>query len=92
MSNRQPGLALALLLLAGCAPADAPPEAAAAGAPAVTLTDLVKNNELWKDEALTRTVIYIPNATGAPATEADARAEALRGLAGDMIARTLEPW
>jgi hypothetical protein len=59
---------------------------------AVVLRDMVKNRDLWKDDALTRTTVYAPDATSGPATEKDARAEALRGLAGDLIARTMEPW
>ena len=64
---------------------------------AITLRDMVKNRELWKDDALTRTAIYVP---GAAQTEAgrglwargEARADAIRSLAGDIITRTLEPW
>jgi hypothetical protein len=59
---------------------------------AVTLRDMVKNRDLWKDDALTRTAVYVPGAASGLGTERDARAEAMRALAGDMITRTMEPW
>jgi hypothetical protein len=59
---------------------------------AVTMKDMVKNRDLWKDDALTRTAVYVPGAVSGLGTERDARAEAMRNLASDMIARTMEPW
>ena len=65
---------------------------------AVTLRDMVKNRDLWKDDALTRTAVYVPGTAQAdadralPGSEQDARADAIRALAGDMITRTMEPW
>ncbi len=59
---------------------------------AVTLRDMVKDRELWKDDALTRTAVYVPGATSGLVTESDARSDVLRAIAGDTITRTLEPW
>ncbi len=59
---------------------------------AMTLRDMVKNRDLWKDDALTRTVVYVPGAATGLGSEQDARADAVRALAGDMITRTMEPW
>ena len=59
---------------------------------AMTLRDMVKDRDLWKDDALTRTAIYVPGATSGVGSEREARSEALRTLAGDMITRTMEPW
>jgi hypothetical protein len=59
---------------------------------AVTLRDLVKNRDLWKDDSLTRTAIYVPGAVTGPSSEPDARADADSALAGDIITRTMEPW
>jgi hypothetical protein len=59
---------------------------------AVTLRDMVKNRDLWKDDSLTRTAIYVPGAMTGPGSEQDARAYADSVLASDMITRTMEPW
>lgn len=59
---------------------------------AVTLKDMAKNRDLWKDDALTRTAVYVPGNVSGLGTERDARTEAMRGLAGDMVTRTMEPW
>lgn len=59
---------------------------------AVTLRDMVKNRDLWKDDSLTRTSIYVPGAVTGPGSEQDARAYADSALASDMITRTMEPW
>lgn len=65
---------------------------------AMTLRDMVKNRDLWKDDALTRTAIYVPGAAqpdgdrAVLGSEQDARADAIRALADDMITRTMEPW
>jgi hypothetical protein len=59
---------------------------------AMALRDMVKNRDLWKDDALTRTAIYVPGAATGLGSEQDARADAVRALAGDMITRTMEPW
>ena len=58
----------------------------------IVLKDQVKNRELWKDEALTRTAVYVPGATTGLANEPDARADALRNLAAEIVTRTLEQW
>ena len=59
---------------------------------AMTLRDMVKNRDLWKDDGLTRTAVYVPGAATGLGSEQDARADAARALAGDMITRTMEPW
>jgi hypothetical protein len=65
---------------------------------AMTMRDMVKNRDLWKDAALTRTAIYVPGASQSDGnrvvlgSEQDARADAIRSLANDMITRTMEPW
>jgi hypothetical protein len=59
---------------------------------ALALRDMVKDRELWKDDALTRTAVYVPGAASGLGSEQDARGEALRAIAGDMITRTMEPW
>lgn len=60
---------------------------------AVVLRDQVKNRDLWKDEGVTRTAVYVPG--GQPPTltsEEEARREAIDGLARDLVTRTLEQW
>jgi hypothetical protein len=58
----------------------------------VVLKDMVKNRDLWKDDALTRTAVYVPGASSGLSNETDARADAIRQLATDMVTRTMEPW
>jgi hypothetical protein len=60
---------------------------------AVVLRDQVKNRDLWKDDALIRTSVYVPGGTGsAPATEASARQDAIGKVARELISRTMEQW
>lgn len=56
------------------------------------LRDQVKNRELWADAALTRTAVWVPGATAGPASEEEARLEALRLAATEIVTRTLEQW
>jgi hypothetical protein len=58
----------------------------------IEMKDQVKNRELWSERALTRTAIYVPGGTSGPTTEREARQEALRSLAGEIVTRTLEQW
>jgi len=59
----------------------------------VTLRDLVKNREIWKDEGMSGTAIYAPGGGSGPLTnEADARAEVVQNLARDIVSKTLESW
>ena len=59
---------------------------------AVAMRDMVKNRELWNDDALTRTAVYVPGGSTGLTTEGDARDEAMRALAAEIVTRTLEPW
>ena len=70
---------------------------------AVVLKDRVKNRDLWSDEGLTATATFpaVPGESasagtsggeGPPQDEEDARAAAIRNLAQDILARTLEQW
>jgi hypothetical protein len=74
------------------APDESPRDYIVVVAVAMTLRDMVKNRDLWKDDALTRTAVYVPGAATGLGSEQDARADAVRALAGDMITRTMEPW
>jgi hypothetical protein len=59
----------------------------------VVLRDQVKNRELWKDESMTRNSVYVPG--GVPpllTTEDAAKADAISGLAQDIVTRTMEQW
>lgn len=58
----------------------------------VVMKDQVKNRELWSDHALTRTAVYVPGATSGLSTEREARQDALRNIAGEIVTRTLEQW
>jgi hypothetical protein len=70
---------------------------------AVILKDRVKNRDLWSDEGLTATATFpavsgetvsegTSGGEGPPQNEEDARAAAIRNLAQDILARTLEQW
>jgi len=65
---------------------------------AVALRDQVKNRDLWKGDALTRTAIYVPGGSapagsaGVLATEQEARVKVISDLADDLLSRTLEQW
>jgi hypothetical protein len=56
------------------------------------MKDQVKNRELWRDEALTRTAVYVPGGSAGLTAESEARQEAIRAIAGEAVARTLEQW
>jgi hypothetical protein len=71
---------------------------------AVVLSDRVQNRDLWSSESLEATATYpasgstssggTSDASGGalPANEQEARAAAIRKLAQDVLARTLEQW
>ena len=61
---------------------------------AVTMKDLVKNRELWKDENLVKTTNYfVVDVPGQKArTELDGRKEAIQKIADEIVARTVEGW
>jgi hypothetical protein len=59
---------------------------------AAVLRDQVKNRDLWKDDAIIRTAVYVPGGTSGLTTEADARKQAISDLAGDLVSRTMEQW
>ena len=62
---------------------------------AVVLKDRVKNRDVWSNERLEATATY-PAASGAtgglPSSEAEARQAAVRSLAQDVLAHSLEQW
>lgn len=58
----------------------------------VEMKDQLKNNALWSDPALTRTAVYVPGGTSGLTSERDARSEAIRSIAGEIVTRTLEQW
>jgi hypothetical protein len=60
----------------------------------VTMKDLVKNRELWKDEQLLKSHNYfVVDVPGQKAqTELDGRKEAIRKIAEEIVARTVEGW
>lgn len=60
----------------------------------VTMKDLVKNRELWKDENLAKTTNYfVVDVPGQKArTELDGRKEAIQKIADEVVARTIEGW
>lgn len=56
--------------------------------------DLVKNHDLWKEDALTvRTTYNVVPVGAAPAkTEVEARAELVKSLADQIVSRTVQGW
>jgi hypothetical protein len=58
----------------------------------VVLRDQVKNRDLWKDDAITRSSIYVPGGSSGLSTEQDARNDAINNIASDIISRTMEQW
>jgi outer membrane lipopolysaccharide assembly protein LptE/RlpB len=60
----------------------------------VTVKDLVKNREMWKDESLQKTTNYfVVDVGGQKArTELDGRKEAVQKIADEILARTVEGW
>ena len=61
---------------------------------AITMKDLVKNRELWKDDDLVKTTNYfVVDVPGQKAkTELDGRKEAIQKIADEIVARTVEGW
>jgi hypothetical protein len=61
---------------------------------AVTFRDAVKNRELWKSGDLVVSEVYsvVPGSDQTLTDEESARAEAIRKLAEDVLARTMEQW
>jgi hypothetical protein len=60
---------------------------------AATMRDQVKSRDLWKDENITQTAVYVPGGgTGTLSTEEDARAAAIKNMAADLVSRTMEQW
>lgn len=60
---------------------------------AVTMKDLVKNRELWKDDLLKTHNYFVVDVPGDTAqTELDGRKEAIRKIAEEIVARTVEGW
>ncbi|MCA9729913.1 MAG: hypothetical protein KC729_19675 [Candidatus Eisenbacteria bacterium] len=58
----------------------------------VHFRDLVKNRELWSEDHLTATAIYVPGGTSGLQTEGEARKQAIAELARDVVSKTLEQW
>jgi len=62
---------------------------------AVTFRDLVKNKDLWKDDALTVRTTYnvVAVGIGTPAkTEADGRRDVIQKLTDRVVSRTVQGW
>lgn len=53
--------------------------------------DLVKNRELWTEEALQATAVWAPDGVDSR-SETDARTKAIEQLATDLVARVFEQW
>ena len=60
----------------------------------IVFKDLVKNRELWTDEALTKSSnYYVQDVPGQTAkTETDGRREAVVKIADEILARTVQGW
>jgi len=61
----------------------------------LTFRDLVKNRDLWKEDALTVRTTYNVSPVGTTAearTEADARSEVVRKLTDQVVSRTVQGW
>jgi outer membrane lipopolysaccharide assembly protein LptE/RlpB len=60
----------------------------------VTFRDMVKNHDLWKEDALTIRTTYNVVAVGAqPArTETDGRTEVIQKLTDQIVSRTVQGW
>lgn len=61
---------------------------------AITVKDLVKNREMWKDDNLVKTSnYYVVDVPGQKAeTELDGRKAAISKIAEEIVARTVEGW
>lgn len=58
----------------------------------VHFRDMVKNRELWADDRLTATAVYVPGGTSGLTTEREARQQVIQEIARDVVTRTLEQW
>ncbi len=60
----------------------------------VTFRDLVKNRDLWKEDALTVRTTYNVVAVGSepPRTEPDGRREVIQKLSEQIVSRTVQGW
>ena len=61
----------------------------------VTLRDMVKNRDLWKEDALTVRTTYNVSPVGAgdvARTESDARRDVIQKLANQVVSRTVQGW
>ncbi len=58
----------------------------------VVMWDQVRNRQLWKDDRIIRTGVYVPGGGSELATEREARAQAIADMASDLVSRTLEQW
>ena len=58
----------------------------------VQLRDMVKNRELWSDDRLTATAVYVPGGASGLTTEREARQQVIQEIARDVVTRTLEQW
>lgn len=58
------------------------------------LRDAVKNRELWKQDPITVSAVYsvVPGSTQELQDETSARRKAIKDLAEDILARTMEQW
>ena len=61
---------------------------------AITFRDLVKNRDLWKDDAMTvRTTYNVVNVGNEPAkTESDGRRDVIQKLTDRVVSRTVQGW
>jgi outer membrane lipopolysaccharide assembly protein LptE/RlpB len=61
---------------------------------AVTFRDLVKNRDVWKEDALTVRTTYnvVPVGTQPARTETDGRREVIQKLADQVVSRTVQGW
>ena len=61
---------------------------------AVVFKDLVKNREIWRDDALERTAnYYVTDVPGQTAkTELDGRKEAITKIADEILSRSVQGW
>jgi hypothetical protein len=60
----------------------------------VTFRDMVKNRDLWKDDALTVRTTYnvVQVGTAPPRTETDGRRDVIQKLTDRIVSRTVQGW
>jgi outer membrane lipopolysaccharide assembly protein LptE/RlpB len=60
----------------------------------VTFRDMVKNRDVWKEDALSVRTTYnvVPVGTEAAKTETDGRREVIQKLADQIVSRTVQGW